>query len=266
LSTSILIVSYNTRELSLRCIGSLPPAAEVIVFDNASSDDSAAAIRSSFPAVRIIESPANLGFSVGVNRSAALATHDKLLILNPDTELPLGTLARMEAALDRSEPQVWAMGFRQVDAGGFLQLAVGPRPTLFAELLRRWVQRRLDRRNRLVARLIDRWLSRRRPVPWVGGSAMLVRRAAFDRVNGFDERFFLYFEDIDFCLRMNSAGGCVVYEPGVTLIHHRGASARQAGGAARHAYRESQLYFWEKHRSKLALRLVALYQRACRPA
>jgi N-acetylglucosaminyl-diphospho-decaprenol L-rhamnosyltransferase len=265
-STSILIVSYNTRELSLRCIGSLPPEAEVIVFDNASSDGSAAAIRSSFPEVRVIESPANLGFSVGVNRSAALATQDKLLILNPDTELPSGTLARMEAALDRSDPHVWAMGFRQVDANGLFQLAVGPRPTLFAELLRRWVQRRLDRRNRLVARLIDGWLSRRRRVPWVAASALLVRRGAFDRVNGFDERFFLFFEDIDFCLRLGAAGGCVVYEPGVTLIHHRGASARQAEGAARRAYRQSQLYFCEKHRSRLALRLIALYQRASRAA
>lgn len=262
MSTSILIVSYNTRELSLRCIGSLPPEAEVIVFDNASSDGSVAAIRNSFPRVRVIESPANLGFSVGVNRSASLATGDKLLILNPDTELPPGTLARMEAALDGSEPKVWAMGFRQVDAEGFFQLAVGPRPTLIAELSRRWIQRRLDRRNRLVARLMDRWLSRRRRVPWVAGSALLVRRDAFSRVNGFDERFFLYFEDIDFCLRIGSAGGRVVYEPGLTLIHHRGASARQAEGAARRAYRQSQLYYWGKHRGELVRRLVALYQRA----
>jgi N-acetylglucosaminyl-diphospho-decaprenol L-rhamnosyltransferase len=263
-STSILIVSYNTRELSVRCIGSLPPEAEVIVFDNASSDGSVAAIRSRFPAVRIIESPANRGFSVGVNRSASLASRDKLLILNPDTELAPGTLARMEAALDQSDPQVWAMGFRQVDAEGFFQLAVGPRPTLFAELLRRWVQRRLDRRNRLVARIIDGWLSRRRSVPWVAGSALLVRRDAFHRVNGFDERFFLFFEDIDFCLRIGAAGGWVVYEPGVTLIHHRGSSAKQAEASAQHAYRQSQLYFWEKHRSELARRLVALYQRASR--
>jgi len=263
-STSVLIVCYNTRELSLRCIGSLPAEAEVVVFDNASSDGSAAAIRSSFPAVRVVESSANLGFSVGVNRSASLATGDKLLILNPDTELPPGALARMEAALDGSNPRVWAMGFRQVDANGFFQLAVGPRPTLVAELLRRWIQRRLNNRNRLVARLIDRWLSRRRRVSWVAGSALLVRRDAFDRVEGFDERFFLYFEDIDFCLRMGGAGGRVEYEPGVTLVHHRGASARQAEGPARRAFRQSQLYFFQKHRSALAQRLVALYQRASR--
>jgi GT2 family glycosyltransferase len=80
-------------------------------------------------------------------------------------------------------------------------------------------------------------------------------------VDGFDERFFLFFEDIDFCLRLRAQGGRVYYVPSITVLHRRGRSAAQAPGVAGRAYRESQLRFWEKHRGPRIARIVAAYQR-----
>jgi GT2 family glycosyltransferase len=141
------------------------------------------------------------------------------------------------------------------------QLAFGPPPWLSLELLRNVIQRRLDRGDDRLAQLLDRAFSFSFHVPWVSGAALLVRREAFDTVQGFDEKFFLYFEDIDLCLRLRERFGPVVWAPEVTVLHHRGRSAAKEPGRAARAYRESQRWFWEKHRGRGIAALVRLYQR-----
>jgi GT2 family glycosyltransferase len=90
---------------------------------------------------------------------------------------------------------------------------------------------------------------------------LLVRRSAFEAAGGFDENFFLFFEDIDFCLRLRRGGGRVVYDPAITILHHRGASAAQVPAKAKLAYRRSQLYFWGKHRPAWESALLRFYLR-----
>lgn len=254
------MVSFNVRDLLGRCLASLDLADEIIVVDNASTDGSVELVRQRFPGVTLLVNEANLGFSAAVNQAAAAATGDSLLLLNPDAAINGDTLERMRASLDRHR-DADALGFRQVDSHGRFQLAVGPPASLILDLLRRAVQRRLDAGDARLAWLLDRLLGRAMPVPWVAGSSLLVRREAFDRVDGFDARFFLYFEDIDFCLRLRASGGRVVYYPAVTVVHERGASASGHSAEAERAYRRSQLYFWEKHRGAWARRAVAAYQR-----
>ncbi len=261
MSISVLIVSYRVRDLLERCVASLVGAAQIIVVDNASDDASAAMVRERFPHVDVLAWTENRGFAVAVNAAAARARCDKLLVLNPDTELAPGVLAHMEHALDEAGEDVWAMGFRQVDRDGAFQLAIGPDPSLVAELWRMVLQRRLDAGDRWLGRLIDRWLGRARDVSWVGGSALLVRRQAFVSVGGFDEGFFLYFEDADLCLRLRAAGGRVVYQPSVTLVHHGGASAAGNRAQARRAYRLSQRRYWQKHRGRCTSVIIDAYQR-----
>lgn len=261
ISLSVVVVSYNVRPLLERCLAALHGAAELIVVDNGSRDGSVDLVRERFPEAQLVSRPDNPGFSTAVNLGVRQATHDVVLLLNPDTELPVGGLRAMLARFEQ-RPEAWAMGFRQVDQDGFFQLAVGPPPSLILELGRRVVQRRLDRGDRWMARVVDGLLSVPRQVPWVGGSVMLMRRAAFERVGGWDERFFLYFEDIDYCLRLRRAGGQVIYDPSVTVIHHRGRSAATEQAMAQRAYRESQLLFWEKHRGRGAAALVRLYLQA----
>jgi GT2 family glycosyltransferase len=253
---SILVVSYNVRELLRRCLESTREH-EVIVVDNASADGTVAMVRESFPGVKLLAWDQNRGFSAAVNAAAREATGDVFLLLNPDAELPSGAANRMLSAL-AGRSDAWAMGFRQVDADGRFQLAMGPKPGLFVELARKLVQDRLDRGDTALGNLIDR-ISEAGRVGWVAGSSLLVHRHAFEKVGGFDERFFLYFEDIDFCIRLNSAGGAVYYDPYVTIVHHRGQSARRDKSAAAAAYRDSQLWFWEKHRGPWVRRLVHAY-------
>jgi hypothetical protein len=255
---SVVVVSYGVRDLLERCLSSIGAAAEVIVVDNASPDGSAAMVRERFGSMRLLELPENRGFAAAVNAGARAAGGDALLLLNPDAELPAGALPQMARALE-SRPDAWAVGFRQVDGEGRFQLSLGLRPTLATELLRRTVQRRLDRGDRWLAAALDRLLSFPVRVPWVAASALLVRRHAFDRVGGFDERFFLYFEDVDFCLRLRAAGGQIYYDPSVTIVHHRGASGVADRDRVARAYRESQLLFWEKHHGPWARRLVRTY-------
>jgi len=257
---SVLVVSFETRELLGRCLSSLGEADEIVVVDNGSSDGSAAMVRERHPEVRLVAWPENRGFSAAANQAAREATGDAFLLLNPDAALPPGTLPRMIASLQR-RPDAWAIGFRQQDHAGRFQLAVGPRPSFALELLRKWVQRDLDRGGGRLARALDRAVSRPVRVPWVSGSSMLVRRSAFERVGAFDERFFLYFEDADFCLRLRSAGGRVYYDPSITVVHERGASASRDPERARRAYRESQALYWEIHRGAWARRLVRAYLR-----
>jgi GT2 family glycosyltransferase len=259
---SVLVVSYGVKSLLERCLASLQDDgwSDVVVVDNGSPDGSAEMVRARFPWVRLIALAENRGFSAAVNLAAAAATGDALLLLNPDTAVTPGTRSGMARSLREHAP-AGVIGVRQVDAEGTWQLSVGLQPGVATEALRCLVQRRLDSGDRRLAARLDRWLAAPRPIAWVTGATLLVRRDAFDAVGGFDEGFFLYFEDIDFCLRVRESGRGVLYDPSVTVLHHRGASARVASERAAREYRRSQLRFWEKHSGPWARRAVRLYQK-----
>jgi len=257
---STIVVSYNVRDPLLGCLGSLEeiPDSEVIVVDNDSSDGSVAAVRSQFPRVQIVEMGSNAGFAAAVNAGVRLSKGDNILLLNPDTLLPQDALSGMLKALD-FDPDAGAIGFRQTDEHGQFQLAFGWRPGWVGESFRKQVQHSIDSGGGPLARWVDGRAQVRRAVTWVSGSVLLVRRSAFDAVGGFDEEFFLYFEDIDFCLRLNAAGFRIDYDPAITVIHLRGASAKKASEIVERAYRASQLYFWRKHNGALSAGLMRMY-------
>ena len=245
---AVVVISYRVQAQLMRCLRSVRaalPGAQMVVVDNASRDGSAAAVARD-SSVHLIALQQNLGFSTAVNRGVAACRAPYILLLNPDARLPAACSTALLRPL-REDPSVWAAGFRQVDEAGHSQLATGPRPTLTKEWARRLIQRQLDRRSRWCAFALDRYLHAPRQVGWVAGSSLLVRRSAFMQIGGFDERFFLYFEDIDFCLRLQRAGGRVLFDPRLTLTHARGGSAAQAPTLAARAYRDSQAYFWRKH-------------------
>ena len=262
---SAIIVSYGVRERLRRCLASLALDAscgrlEVIVVDNASADGSAEAVRAEFPWARLIAHPDNQGFAAAANAGAEAASGDAFLILNPDTEAPPGTADLAERALG-AHPRAGAVGFRQVDEHGMLQLSFGLEPGWTTELLRHAVQARFDRSDRRLASWIDRRFAMPRRIAWVSGAALLTPRAAFERTGGFDRGYFLFFEDIDYCLRLRLAGGEVWYDPSITFLHHRGQSEAVEQVLAARAYRHSQLRFWSRHRGPMAGAAVAFYQR-----
>jgi GT2 family glycosyltransferase len=257
---SVIIVSYNVRTLLERCVASVAEADEVIVVDNDSTDGSAAVIEAEHRGATLVRMGANRGFSAAVNAGVERASGDALLLLNSDAEVPPGALAEIRRTFERV-PDAAVVGFRQQDSDGNFQWCWGPELSLPGELVRRWLQRRLDAGSRWAARALDRWASRIRPVDWVSGASMLIRRPIFDEVGGFDDGYFLYFEDIDFCRRVRRAGGRVYIDPTVTVVHVRGASTDTAPAIAARAYRDSQRRYWSRHHGPISRTIVDWYVR-----
>jgi GT2 family glycosyltransferase len=259
---SIIIVSYNTREDLRRCLASLhnPPPdirPEIVVVDNASTDGSAAAARG-YPGVRVIESGANIGFAAANNVGIQASVGDALLLLNSDTVVPGGAVDRLLAILD-SHPDAAVVGPRLVDGQGRPELSFGRMMTPLNELR----QKRLvsgNARGEVAAMREVRDMTRQTQWPdWVSGACLLVRRRDAEAVGLFDERYFMYTEDVDFCAALRARGRRVLFTPDVEIVHLRGRSAATAPVETRAAYRRSHLAFYRKHHPRLAP-LLQLYR------
>jgi N-acetylglucosaminyl-diphospho-decaprenol L-rhamnosyltransferase len=259
---SAVVVSYNTREDLLRCLGALlapgEPEMEVIVVDNASGDGSPDAVRARFPALRVIANAENLGFSKANNIGLRAASGEYALLVNSDCEVRPGAAAALAAILD-ARPEVALAGPRHVGSDGSPQVSFGPdlRP------LNEWRQGRLVRgvkARRADALRAAATLSARETEPdWLSASCVLARRRALDAVGGFDEDFFLYEEDVDLCLRLRRAGWRIVFTPAALVVHHLGRSMETAPETARLEYHRSHLRFYAKHNplpQRLALRAL----------
>src|SRR5690606_29088553 len=202
-SLAIVIVAYNAvAELSaaLESLSAAPPSTpgEIVVVDNASTDDVSGLVRGRFPGVRLIEAGANLGFARGVNLGIRNSSSDYVLLLNPDTTVPPGAIDRLVAALQQA-PDVGAIGPRLVDGTGRAELSFGRMYSPVSELRRKVWLGMQARGVPFVQAAIERATSRERDVEWVSGACLLVRRSAGEGVGWLDERYFLYAEDVDFC-------------------------------------------------------------------
>jgi GT2 family glycosyltransferase len=274
---SVIVVSFNTRDDLLRCLGSLRDhvgvAYEVIVVDNASEDGSVAAVRAQHPEAVVVENGENLGFSAANNRGLAKARAPFVLILNSDAEVRPGAV---EALLERLEahPEEGVIGPRTVDGDGVIQVSFGPPLTP----LREWRQRRLvrgvkARRPRALA-AAQALASHEHEPAWISASCLLARREALQAVGGFDEGFFLYEEDVDLCLRLGRAGWGILFTPAAEVVHRLGRSMARTPGRARLEYHRSHLRYYRKHnglnatlvlRGYLALRGLLDWLRALGP-
>ena len=248
---SIIIVTYNSRGHIDACLESLtrtPPAVdhEIVLVDNASTDGTAAAIRERWPAARVIEAGGNLGFAAANNLGIRQTFGELVLLLNPDTIARPGALDRLVALLD-ARPLVAVAGPRLVDADGRAELSFGAMMSPLAELQQKILVAGNDRRVPLLSGYVDRLTRRERPVDWVSGACLLVRRAEAEAVGLMDERYFMYAEDVDFCAAIRARGGIVLFSPAAEVVHLRGRSAATAPRSTEAAYRRSQLAFYEKH-------------------
>lgn len=241
-----VVVSWNVEAPLCDCLASLAaaePRPRVVVVDNASTDGTCACVRERFPDVLLLANADNRGFAAATNQGVRAALDqgaDRLLLLNPDATLAPGALATLAGALDR-EPGVGIAAPAIITADGAPQaFAFGGDPSL-GYLLRRGV-RRLLRRGPL-----HDWGSRTELEPdWVTGACLLARAEVFRGGVWFDEGFFLYFEDNDWCLRARRAGWRIRRVPDATACHLGGASLRR-NAAAQDAYARSLRRFYAKH-------------------
>jgi N-acetylglucosaminyl-diphospho-decaprenol L-rhamnosyltransferase len=251
---SIIIVSYNARADLERCLEALvrhKPAVdhEIVVVDNASTDDTVQVLRGRWSGIRLIEAGGNVGFSRGNNLGMRQSFGELVLLLNGDTLVPAGAIDALVAVLD-ARPDVAIVGPRLVDGQGRAELSFGRMISPLNEL-----------RQKLRARgNVERLTSREREADWVSGACLLVRRVDAEAVGLMDERYFMYTEDVDFCAAVRARGRKVLFTPRVEIVHLRGRSRRTAPRATEQAYRRSQIAFYEKHHPAWAP-LLRLYLR-----
>jgi N-acetylglucosaminyl-diphospho-decaprenol L-rhamnosyltransferase len=234
---TVAVVSWNTRELLLRCLRSLRSEvdsgrAEVWVVDNDSDDGSAEMAREAAEWVNVIEAGENLGYGRAVNLVARRSDSPWLMAANADTSIQPGAMkAMLEAAAD---PRVGCVAPRLLLPGGDTEHSVHPLPTLPLTLVFNLGLYRVSPRIADRLCLEGFWDSERpRPVPWALGACLLFRRAAFDAVGGFDEDQWLYAEDLDLGWRLHEHGWLTRYEPRARVEHHSGAATSSAFGAER---------------------------------
>jgi GT2 family glycosyltransferase len=258
IDVSIVLVSWNTRELLLGCLDSLPAAigalrADIWVVDNGSSDGSVAAARSwSRPAMvgpaiqaHVVENTRNVGFAAANNQAIVSCFGRYILLLNSDTVALPGSIERLVRFAD-ARPAAGVVGAMLLNPDNSFQGSFANFPSLHSELLSatgigsrlfgRWYPNDGPRRSQ-VARRVD----------YVQGACMLARRTAVDRVGLLDENYFMYNEETDWCLRMRRAGWETWYAPDAQIVHYGGQSTRQVRHAMVQALYRSKVRFFRKH-------------------
>lgn len=242
---SVLIPAYNGASWIAETLNRLAPAAggapfEAVVVDNASGDETVS-IAQKIAGVQVLRNETNLGFSRAVNRAAAAARGKVLVVINQDLHLQPNSLKIM--ALFLASNNAVAGGALSYPDGAE-QPSCGPFPTLAGTVGRLMLPRRMRK-----YRLTRPDTNEPQPVDWVTGAFVGFRRELFDAVGGFDEDYFMYYEDVDFCLRARRAGFPSYFLPAAEAVHLNPYSDR--GGAPawlRREVRLSQMTYFRKHR------------------
>ena len=229
---AIIVVNWNGGDLLKSCLASVaqfPPQCsyELVVVDNASTDGSREWLTSQGSRVRLIANDENLGFGKANNQAFGATAAPYLFLLNSDAELMAGTLDTLLETL-KSDKTLGVVGPRLQNADGSLQASVWPNPTTpFETLANAFRLYKLMPKNLRAERLLGyHWdHSHRRTANLLSGAALMVKREVIQDVGGFEERFDMYGEDTEWCLRIVRGGWKLVFEPAAKVIHHGGASS-----------------------------------------
>ena len=267
---SVIIVNYNVKELLRYCLQSLISAdakqinadCEVFVVDNDSQDGSVEMVRQNFPEVKLIASDKNLGFARANNLAIKQSSGGYLLFLNPDTTVPSETLPEMIKFMDQNPKVGVATCFVELASGGMDPDCHRGFPTPWASLCHFSGLAKMFSRSKIFGQYHQTWkdLTTTHEIESCCGAFMMVRRKAMGEVGVWDEDFFFYGEDLDWCYRFQEKGWKVVFYPHAKIIHHKGASSgmkksskevstatREARRRARKASTEAMRIFYEKH-------------------
>ncbi len=259
---SVVIVSWNVRDLLDRCLASLKASlerpkseklvAEVIVVDNGSHDGGPEMVGSKYPEVRLVETGENLGFTRGNNLGISESRGSYVLLLNPDTEIR-GDAPDILVSYLKERPRVGIVGPQLLNPDGTVQSSRRRFPTLATAVMESTVVQGWSPRNPVLARyyILDRPDEEVQAVDWLVGACLLVRRQAVEEVGLLDERFFMYSEELDWCRRMMGAGWRVVYLPTAQVVHHGGKSSEQVLPVRHIHFQRSKILYFRKHHGRL---------------
>jgi GT2 family glycosyltransferase len=263
LPMAVVVVSFNTRGALESCLESVVAAAptEMVVVDNGSTDGSIELVRSAFPDIRLLVNAQNRGYGSAANLAIAACSAPAVLLLNSDTVLaPDAPLALGRYVAEH--PRAAVVGPRLANTDGTLQPSTRPfrsvADVLMGDVGLESVVRRIPG---LRARFLRTWSHDvARTVPWVVGAALAVRRSAFESVGGFDERYFMYWEEVDLCRRLADAGFETHFAPVTTVVHAGAASTTSQPAGVRRAWLIGQRRYLRQHepRRKAAVILSTL--------
>jgi GT2 family glycosyltransferase len=254
---SVIIVSFNTREITLECLrrlyGATKPDFEVILVDNKSEDGSVEAIKSAFPEVKLIANQQNVGFAKANNQGMRLAKGDLILLLNSDVYLESDTIDRCLNYIKLNSVDV--LGCKLVYPNGVVQSSTGYFPTLSRVVAQFLLLDDLPFIKDRISRLHSR-ISHTQEVDWVQGAFFLAKRWVWEKTNGFDESFFMYGEEVEWQKRIKEAGGRIWYYVDAVATHLGGASTKSLLAMFSGEIEGYQLWF-RKYGTQTDLRILS---------
>jgi len=260
---SIIIVSWKVRDLLSECLKTLTSIEndfdyEIIVVDNNSQDQTAEMIAQDFPRVEFIGQAKNLGYAKACNLGAQKATGNFLLFLNPDTRWHQKVLSRLKNFTEDKD-KVGAVGIKILNPDKSIQPSVRKLPTAISLVA---LQSKFHLLNK---KILDDYLNKNfdyqktQPVEQVSGAFLFIKKEVFNNMNGFDQIFFTWFEEVDLCRRLLNSGYQNYYFSEVSIIHHGEQSFQQAGSLKKQLiFNRSLKHYIKKHHSSWLYFLILL--------
>lgn len=247
------VINYNTGELLRECLHSVlaQNADEIVVVDSASVDGSVEMMKAEFPSIPLIALEKNIGFGAAANRGIKTCCSEQIVLLNADTRMKPGSLQALHNYLE-GHPQAAIIGPRILNPDGTLQTSCFHFPTplhifLYISGLYRFIPRLPVLKQRTLQKMTSESTM---PVPWILGAALAFRRKTFEGLGGFDESFFMYFEEVDLCYRSFSQGKQIHFVPEAEVIHVGGGSTTQKRAWSYIRFFTSLARFYRKHYSR----------------
>jgi N-acetylglucosaminyl-diphospho-decaprenol L-rhamnosyltransferase len=259
---SIVVVAHNSSAFLEHSLAALGDRYQVIVVDTGSTDGSGTLVRERFPNVQLLQLETNLGYGGALNRGIALATGQFLILMNADAWPLPGALEQLVEAAE-TEPRAGVVGPRLQNLDGTLQPSVRGFPTLWRLATEYFFLRWLAPRSRALNAFYGSRFDHRSPraAEFLVGAVLLVRRQLLDDIGGFDERFFMFNEEVDFCFRARADGWIVLFSPDAEFVHVGGGSTSQVWPRMYREQLRSHLRFLAKHhglrQAERARRLLA---------
>jgi len=259
MNLSIIIVNWNVRDLLKKCLESIyretkDISFEVFVIDNASSDGSAEIVRENFPEVKLIVNAKNEGFAKANNQGIKESGGEYILLLNPDTEIFSNVFLKMIEVF-KEDKKLGILGPKLLNPDKSLQSSIRRFPTLFSQTLIllkiHHLLPDLKTFKKYFARDFD--YSREQSVDQVMGACFMVKRRMLEQIGFLDKKFYIWFEEVDYCKRAKKAGWNIAYTPNAEVIHYGGRSFQQKLSLEKQKmFNKSLRYYFRKHHGFLS--------------
>jgi N-acetylglucosaminyl-diphospho-decaprenol L-rhamnosyltransferase len=250
---SVLIVSWNTRELLRQCLSEILKEtagiqAEIFLVDNASADGSAEMVRADFPNVHLIANDTNRGFAAANNQALAKSTGEFILLLNPDTEVKPGAIKTL-IDFAKAHPKAGIVAPQLLNSDDTIQRSCREFPTFAGMLFELMGLSRLFPNDKRFGayKMLDFNHTTEREVDQPEGACLLLPRQVIEKVGSLDEGYFMLFEEVDWCYRIKQAGWQIWFTPAAQVVHHYGQSIKQVKVRMIMCSHRGLYRFWSKH-------------------